>query len=130
MGHFRHIIMDLPDSNQPRKENVHLRDNIVQAQQTRLNCPLPRYRHQLLDKARTLLSGIADLLGEASQPMVLFQPSQNQFAAKHHTGEQVIEVMGNPTNESTDCLHLVRFPNLLLGGRAVRRFLGLQMQLC
>jgi hypothetical protein len=47
--------------------------------------------------------------------MVLLQPGQNQLTAKHHPGEQVVEVMGNASDEAADNLHFVGFPQLLLG---------------
>jgi hypothetical protein len=47
--------------------------------------------------------------------MVLFQPGKNQFTAKHHPGEQVVEVVGDASDEAVDRLHLVGFPQLLLG---------------
>ena len=58
--------------------------------------------------------------------MVLLQPGQNQFAAKNHPGEQVVEVVGYATNEAADSLHLVGLTQLLLGLRwlAVSRFVS------
>jgi hypothetical protein len=58
--------------------------------------------------------------------MVLLQPGQNQFAAKNHPGEQVVEVVGDPSNKAADGLHLVGLTQLLLGLRllAVSRFLS------
>jgi hypothetical protein len=51
-------------ADQPGEQITHFRDRIVQGEQARLNRPLLRHRHQLLDEPRPLLPRRADLLGE------------------------------------------------------------------
>ncbi len=63
-------------ANQAAEQIAHIRYNVIHAEQTRFDCPLPRYRHQLLDEARALLPSLTDLLGETPQRWFSSSPAR------------------------------------------------------
>src|SRR3984885_4470868 len=51
-------------ANQAAEQIADVRYDVIHAEQTGLDRPLPRHRHQLLDEPRALLTSLADLLRE------------------------------------------------------------------
>ena len=111
-------------AQQPREKTLRIRDDLVQAQNARLDHLLPRDSQQLLDQRSPLFARHADLFRMMQQAAARRQTRNEQVCVQGDPSEQIVKIMSHAAYQAPDDLHLLRFPKTLLRAFALGDVLG------
>ena len=104
----------LADETPQHRDDV-LHDD-VEVERARLEDLLAAEGEQLARQRGRPLRGLAHEVEVAAEPVPRIERVRQQRAPADDHGEEVVEVVGDAAGELADRLHLLRLPELLLGG--------------
>ena len=103
-----------PTSDQPPQHRLQPGDGAVDLEELRREHLLAAEREQLPRQRRRLLARPLDLLEVLARGVVGVEPLEREHAVAADRGQEVVEVVRDPTGEPSDRLHLLRLTELLL----------------
>jgi hypothetical protein len=104
----------------PAQHVLHLRDEVVQRRRLEVQHLLPAEREELAGERGGRFPGFPDL-PELGRPGVSgLRAGEEDVAVADDDGQQVVEVVRDPSRQAPHRLHLLRLPELFLQPHAVR----------
>jgi hypothetical protein len=100
----------LPD--QPPQHLLHVRDEVVEVDNLRLEDLLPAEGQKLPGQARRALRRFQDLIDLPLEGIAVPQLPQRDLPVAGDDAEQIVEVVGHAAGEASHCLHLLRLHEL------------------
>ena len=102
-------------SDEAREQIVHFQNHLVPGKRLGLDHLFSGGGHQLLDESGTMFSGHTDGARVLLHSAVLGETGHKQVAIKDDSGEQIVEIVSYPGNQTPYCLHFLRVDGLLAG---------------
>ena len=106
-------------SDQSLQHLFHISDDGIQVQNARRQHLLPAEGQKLARHGSCPVAGFLDFLQMIPYWVVGVKTVQHQLAVPNNDGQEVVEIVGDSTRQSTDGLHLRRLPNLFFQGLAL-----------